>query len=118
LVVSEGVIERVPENLVLRPRMVVFKVARVEARVVRLASQKVPVASGRKKAVKPPAGGLFALRVSDVRMPQVEPPPPLRAQKRSVFYFEFATVRFPSAVTISTSRSWSTPSPLDGAKGP
>jgi hypothetical protein len=110
--------ERVPENLVLRPRIVVFKVARVEARVVRLESQKVPVASGREKVVKPPAGGLCALRVSDVRMPQVEPPPPLRAQNRSVFYFEFAIVRLPSAVTISTSRSWSTPSPLDGAKGP
>ena len=105
LVFSEGVIERVPENLVLRPRMVVFKVAKVEARVLRPASQKVPVASGRKKVEKPPAGGLCALRVSDVRRPQVEPPPPLRAQKRSVFYFEFAIVRLPSAVTISTSRS-------------
>ena len=118
MVFNVGVIERVPENLVLRPRMVEFKVARVDASVVKPASQKVPVASGRKKVVKPPTGVLCALRVSDVRMPQVEPPPPLRAQKRSVFYFEFATVRFPSAVTISTSRSWSTPRPLAGAKGP
>ena len=118
MVFSVGVIERVPENLLLSPRIVEFKVAKVEDRVLRPASQKVPVASGRKKVEKPPAGGLCALRVSEVRMPQVEPPPPLRAQKRSVFYFEFATVRFPSAVTISTSRSWSTPKPLEGAKGP
>jgi hypothetical protein len=50
-VFNVGVIERVPENLVLRPRMVEFKVARVDASVVKPASQKVPVASGRKKVV-------------------------------------------------------------------
>lgn len=113
-----GVIEILPENLVLRPRMIEFKVARFEAKVLKPASQKVPVASGRKKVVYPPAGDRCAFRVSDVRIPHVEPPPPLRAQKRSVFYFEFATIRLPSAVTISTSRSWSTPRPLAGAKGP
>lgn len=51
-------------------------------------------------------------------IPQLDPPPPLRAQNKSVFYLEFAVASYPLASTMSISRILSTPKPLLGAKGP
>lgn len=50
--------------------------------------------------------------------PQADPPPPLKAQKRSEFVPEFTVINSPSAFTNSTSKILSTPKPYPGENGP
>jgi hypothetical protein len=68
--------------------------------------------------VNPPVGIKCNLIVIETITPQVEPPPPRKAQKRSLFYSEFTFVKIPSAKIISASKILSDPKPNYGAKGP
>ncbi len=58
-----------------------------------------------KKVVNVGAG--FTLNVSAVTAPKLPPPPPRSAQNRSELVFASTVRAWPSAVTMSTDRSWS-----------
>jgi|SRR5690242_19731340 len=60
----------------------------------------------------------YAFMVTDVTTPNVPPPPPRSAQKRSGLRQGFAVRYFPSGVTILTSRTLSTLRPCVLEDGP